>query len=111
MIRKRYFAEKKSWGRIKMLILVLLLCTAVIIVLWFTETLSANQEEEQLRVSERAILRASIQCYALEGSYAPSLDYLIENYPVTINENKYVYHYQVYGENIMPEIKVFHKEV
>jgi nitric oxide reductase large subunit len=111
MIRKRHFAEKKSLGRIKTLFLVVVIVAAVVLVWWFAETMSVSQEEEQLKVSENAILRASIQCYALEGRYAPSLDYLTENYPVTIDEKKYVYHYQVHGENIMPEIKVFPKEV
>ena len=39
------------------------------------------REEETLR---KAVARASVQCYAIEGRYPPSVEYLEENYAVQI---------------------------
>ena len=36
-----------------------------------------------------AIRRASVQCYAIEGRYPPSVDYLEENYGILIDRDKY----------------------
>ena len=44
------------------------------------------REEETLR---KAVARASVQCYAIEGRYPPSVEYLEENYAVQINRKKY----------------------
>ena len=51
-------------------------------------------------------MRASAQCYALEGGYPPSLEYLSDNYGVVLDLDTYYYHYDVQGSNIAPQIKV-----
>lgn len=38
---------------------------------------AGQKGEESLR---RAVTRASVQCYAIEGRYPPSVEYLEENY-------------------------------
>lgn len=48
----------------------------------------------------------AIQCYASEGSYPPDLEYLVENYGLILDEDLYVYEYDIFASNIMPEIIV-----
>lgn len=64
---------------------------------------TGQREEETLR---KAIARASVQCYAIEGRYPPSVDYLEENYGVSINRKKYNVFYNGFASNVMPEITV-----
>lgn len=58
---------------------------------------------------EDAIKKAAVQCYAIEGSYPPDLQYLADHYGIILNEDTYIYHYQVIGSNIMPDIIVLKK--
>ena len=50
--------------------------------------------------------RASVQCYAIEGRYPPSVEYLEENYGVMINRKKYHVFYDGFASNVMPDITV-----
>ena len=62
-----------------------------------------SREEETLK---KAVTRASVQCYAIEGRYPPSVEYLEENYGVQINRDKYNLFYNGFASNVMPEITV-----
>ena len=71
-----------------------------------TQKASAGEQKEML---ESSIYRAVVSCYALEGSYPESMEYLIENYNVRIDEEKYVVHYMIFASNIMPDIDIVEK--
>lgn len=58
-----------------------------------------------------ALRRASVQCYAIEGRYPPSLEYLEENYGIRIDRNRYDVFYSGFASNFMPDITVnLHEE-
>ena len=59
-----------------------------------------------LNFSGRTGARASVQCYAIEGRYPPSVEYLEENYAVQINRKKYNVFYDGFASNVMPEITI-----
>ena len=61
------------------------------------------REEETLR---KAVARASVQCYAIEGRYPPSVGYLEENYAIQIHRKKYNVFYDGFASNVMPEITI-----
>ncbi len=65
-------------------------------------------EEEEIKNAEDAIQKAAITCYAIEGSYAP-IEYLEENYGLVLNHDKYYYHYEMIGSNVLPIIMVMRK--
>ena len=52
------------------------------------------------------ISRASVQCYAIEGRYPPSVEYLEENYNIQIDRKKYSVFYSGFASNVMPDITV-----
>lgn len=58
---------------------------------------------------EEIIRHYATTCYALEGSYPSSLEYLQKNYGLIINEDQYAYHYDAFASNILPDIKVLKK--
>ena len=64
---------------------------------------AGQQGEESLR---RAVTRASVQCYAIEGRYPPSVEYLEENYGVRIDRDRYNVFYNGFASNVMPEIVI-----
>ncbi|MDR3278549.1 MAG: hypothetical protein LBT12_07220 [Oscillospiraceae bacterium] len=77
----------------------------VVLMRGLTSTETASQTE-QLHMLEDNIRRAMVSCYAMEGSYPESLDYMIENYGVRIDENKFTVYYFVFGSNFMPNFDV-----
>ena len=70
---------------------------------------SAAREEEAKRIARDSLVRAAVSCYAIEGRYPESYEYLKENYGVIIDEEKYAVHYSVFASNIMPDISITEK--
>jgi hypothetical protein len=65
-----------------------------------------SSRAEGLRLLEEGIFRAVIHCYAVEGHYPESVAYITENYGIHIDENKYVVHYEIFAQNLLPYIMV-----
>lgn len=63
-------------------------------------------DKSGLREAEQAVRRAAVTCYALEGAYPESYDYLKAHYGVRVNEARYAVHYSVFASNLMPDITV-----
>ena len=74
--------------------------------LLFTRVISARTVAEVLSLAEEGVRRAAVECYALEGFYPRTLDYLVENYGVTADDSRYVISYQYVASNLMPDITV-----
>lgn len=106
----RVFRPKKTAGALRGIVYAIVVCVCVGLVLFGLQDLGRTQEDEQARVAQDAIVKAAVQCYALESRYPESLAYLEDNYGLTLDREKYVYHYRVYGSNLMPEIEVFSYE-
>ena len=67
---------------------------------------SSASDSEGLRIAERSIQRSVINCYASEGNYPPNFEYLKNHYGISVDESKYIVHYDIFGSNIMPDITV-----
>ena len=65
--------------------------------------------QQQLVLTQQAIRKAVLQCYAVEGMYPSELAYLVEHYNLKIDEEKYRVSYDCFASNIMPEIYVFER--
>lgn len=68
--------------------------------------ISRRADEEGANTLRNGIRRASVQCYAIEGRYPPSVGYLTEHYGIRIDENRYSVFYDGFASNIMPDITV-----
>ena len=66
-----------------------------------------SEGDETLR---SAIARAVVQCYAIEGRYPPSVEYLEENYGIQIDRERYHVFYGGFASNVMPDITVIPAE-
>ena len=64
---------------------------------------------QELALTEQAIKKAVLTCYAIEGMYPSELSYLVENYRLKIDEEKYFVSYDCFASNIMPAIYVFER--
>ena len=83
------------------------LCLSVLV--WFYTSLSSlerGQGEEGRQQLEDALRRAAVACYSVEGIYPPNLSYLEEHYGIQIDEDRYAVFYDIFAENLMPDITV-----
>jgi len=55
---------------------------------------------------EKAIKRAAVQCYAIEGFYPPDVSYLEEKYGIIIDYQRFIVEYDCFAANNLPVIKV-----
>ncbi|MDL2300325.1 hypothetical protein LJC01_01625 [Clostridiaceae bacterium OttesenSCG-928-D20] len=102
---------KKDYPIMQGLILPILLFVIILsIVVFGLRDVASSTTSEGLRIAKDSIHRAAVSCYAVEGAYPESYEYLKENYGLAINEERYIVHYLVYGSNMMPEIDVLLKE-
>lgn len=63
----------------------------------------ARQQKDTL---ERALDKAVVSCYAIEGSYPASVSYLEEHYGVVIDHERFLVDYQTIGSNVKPGVQV-----
>ena len=69
-------------------------------------SMSDRMEREGAETLRSAVARASVQCYAIEGRYPPSVAYLEENYGVKIDRERFDVFYEGFASNIIPSITV-----
>ncbi|MEG1658168.1 MAG: hypothetical protein RR288_03835 [Oscillibacter sp.] len=84
----------------------LLLFLTVLCLLTALSNVESGQREESLRQLEDAVRRSAVACYALEGVYPPSLSYLETHYGLQVDAARYTVVYEVFAENLMPDITV-----
>lgn len=86
--------------------LLLVLVAAPLAFSYATDALDKGRSEEAARRLTQAIRRDCVTCYATEGSYPQSLDYLKEHYGLQIDEDRYAVFYIPTASNLMPQITV-----
>lgn len=87
-----------------LLALALLLCFLLAV-----SRLERDRQEEGKQQLEEALRRTAVACYASEGFYPPSVDYMRRHYGLVYDENAYTVRYEVFASNLMPEITVLEK--
>lgn len=67
---------------------------------------SSASDAESRQILQDAVLRAVVQCYAIEGMYPPDIRYLEDNYGLVYDHDRFIVHYEVFAGNILPDITV-----
>ena len=98
---------KTGLGAIKTYgISMVILLAVVLMVMQGLSTAAQASYDEELRMLESNIWKCVVSCYAVEGFYPESVDYLIENYGLRVDESKFVVHYTIFASNIMPDVDI-----
>lgn len=88
-----------------------MLSVAIILLTFFLffnglRNVSAEASAQGKKKLEEAIRRTAVACYAAEGAFPPDIEYLVEHYGLSVDESKYIVHYDIFSENLMPDITV-----
>lgn len=85
-------------------------CVAVICVFIIGITfISSKNNKDEKEILVNAINKDIVHCYAVEGYYPPTLEYLSEHYGLTYDSSKYLVDYEPIGNNIMPVVTIVEK--
>jgi len=58
---------------------------------------------------EQTLRRTAVRCYASEGFYPPSVEYMQRRYGLQFEEDLYVIRYERFASNLMPDITVLER--
>ncbi len=106
----RFEQKHISFGR-RLLFLLPVLAFLILFVLFIQGVSSVSEStlSKQQESLETALERSISQCYAVEGSYPPSLEYLKQHYGLLYDEDSFFIDYEYYGSNLLPEVTVLRR--
>ena len=88
-------------------IAVLLLMALLIVGAWrLVSRVDTAHDRAQTQFVRDAVRNAALTCYAVEGAYPESLEYLRSNYGLAYDEDRYRVNYDAFSDNLVPEIFV-----
>lgn len=84
-----------------------------VMILWLVLALgnaSRASESERLAQVKQSVENSITLCYATEGAYPESLEYLTQSYGVVYDESRYLVHYERFAANVRPTVTVIRRE-
>ena len=92
-----------SLYRVASVIIFVLILVMFFIAVDETGKTTLRKQQESL---ENAISRDIVQCYAIEGRYPPSLEYLEKHYGLIYDKKIFFIDYQPIGSNLYPDVSI-----
>ncbi|MGI6151568.1 MAG: hypothetical protein ACOYIR_06415 [Christensenellales bacterium] len=86
---------------------VLLVAALVFALLYGAASVSQTADERGADTIRQAVLRAAVNCYAIEGAYPENLNYLKKHYGLRYDERRYLVSYDAFSQNLLPDVFVF----
>lgn len=88
-----------------------LLCSlfAIVVFLYGINSINQSTKSQQKQSLHDTITQCITHCYAVEGTYPPSLEYLKEHYGLIYDEDMFFVDYTPIGSNLRPDITIIEK--
>ena len=103
----RFVKQKRRFPLLRTLVLpVLLFLVGMVFLFQGMSSVSKVTQEEEMRSLKQAVMKSAVHCYAAEGLYPESLEYLEEHYGITYDHDRYLVVYEAAGSNLMPDVDV-----
>ena len=103
--------NRSLWQKLIYLLPILAFIVLFVLFLQGIGSVSESTLSKQQESLETALERSISQCYAVEGSYPPSLEYLNQHYGLLYDEDSFFIDYEYYGSNLLPEVTVLRRTV
>ena len=85
------------------------LLLAALALVFCLDRLEEGQSAQGRQRLEDSVRRTAVTCYAAEGFYPPSVDYMETNWGLQYEKDRYVVRYEFFASNLMPQITVLEK--
>ena len=103
------FSHEKTYSWIKHALSIALFLAVFLVFTLGISGVSDQTSEQRAESLEMSISRGIAHCYATEGRYPESLDYLLAHYHISYDTDEFFVDYQVLGENIFPDVTIIEK--
>ena len=103
--------NRSLWQKLIYLLPILAFIVLFVLFLQGIGSVSESTLSKQQESLETALERSISQCYAVEGRYPPSLEYLKQHYGLLYDEDSFFIDYEYYGSNLLPEVTVLRRTV
>lgn len=100
------YKKNKSIADFGILISVILFLGIVVYFFTALNNMSEGINTQQEEALHTAIDNAVVSCYAVEGCYPESVEYLEEHYGLTYDHDKFYVEYSSFGTNVRPAVNV-----
>ena len=104
-----FFVQKKQSPLWKFIPIVLLAACTVLFGV-FSSKLSDDNTKRSKSTLERALTRSITQCYALQETNTPEINYLTDNYGLTYDSDYYYIDYRDIGSNQRPDVTIIERK-
>ena len=92
--------NKRDWFKLALTAAVLVLSVILI------ARIDVAQDMEETEIVRAAVKDAALTCYAVEGAYPDSVEYLRQHYQLAYDEERYFITYEAFASNRLPDIWV-----
>ncbi len=99
--------EKKKRSKAGAIACIVLFTALIAACVFALRSFSRSSYEKELQTVQSNLVRCAVSCYALEGAFPEDINYLSQNYGFSLDTDRYIYHYEYQGANLIPNIKVF----
>lgn len=101
------FSEKKQFPKSGGIVISALGAAAILAVSWMGfQKMETDAKKKELENLSKALEQSAVICYALEGSYPESLEYLKNHYGISWDEQRFLVDFEAIGSNLPPDITV-----
>ncbi|MBR6637988.1 MAG: hypothetical protein IKK96_03910 [Lachnospiraceae bacterium] len=100
------YKKNRSVADFGILISVVLFLGVVVYFFTALNNMSDGIDSQQKEALHKAIDNAVVSCYAVEGCYPDSIEYLEEHYGLTYDHKTFYVEYGSFGANVRPAINV-----
>ena len=79
---------------------------------WFiiaTSNAASSTDKRELSALKTNIENGITMCYAVEGAYPETVEYLCDHYGLLYDRDKYIIHYERFASNIRPTVMVLER--
>lgn len=92
--------NRRDWIKLAFLALMAVFAVAL------ANRIDRAQAREETNLVRDAVRNAAVTCYAVEGAYPDSVEYLREHYRLAYDESRYFVTYEAFASNRIPDIYV-----
>lgn len=102
----RFQYKQKSHSGIKTILVIFMFFAVIAIFFYETNIFGKSTDDREKESLEKALNNSITYCYAIEGSYPESLEYIKKHYGLVYNESKYYIDYRAQGSNLKPLVTI-----
>ena len=88
----------------RIIVLLLIAALALCVAAYFGVQSAVREQTAQSMRS--AIVDTALECYAIEGAFPSSIQYLEDHYGLVVNDKDFLVTYECYADNVAPSVVV-----